>query len=134
MDTRAACHHCGEPLPQAPAWVVLDGAERPFCCQGCASAAQWIRDARLDDYYRLRSAPATRVGTELPDMAVWDREDLVAGHAREIEGGREITVLTDAMHCAACAWLVDRALSREPAGGRGTRPPAHGRRPRPRGC
>src|SRR3546814_142820 len=27
---------------------------------------------------------------------------------------REITVLTDGMRCAACAWLVDRALRREP--------------------
>src|SRR5690606_25937409 len=60
------------------------------------------------------SEPAARVGNELPDMAVWDREDLVAGHVRDVDGGREITVLTDGMRCAACAWLIDRALSREP--------------------
>ncbi len=115
MDATAACHHCGEPLPQAPERVRLDGIERAFCCSGCAAAAQWIRDARLGDYYRLRSEPAARVGTELPDMAVWDREDLIAGHARDIDGGREITVLTDGMRCAACAWLIDRALSQDPA-------------------
>lgn len=115
MDASAACHHCGEPLPQAPERVRLDGIERMFCCSGCAAAAQWIRDARLGDYYRLRSEPAARVGTELPDMAVWDREDLIAGHARDIDGGREITVLTDGMRCAACAWLIDRALSQDPA-------------------
>jgi Cu2+-exporting ATPase len=103
------CFHCGEPLPDA-----LDG---DFCCNGCATAAQWIREAKLDDYYRLRSQPASRVGTELPDLAIWDREELLAGHARDIEiddvPGREITVLTDGMHCAACAWLIDRALARE---------------------
>ena len=115
MDATAVCHHCGEALPQTPERVRLDGVERAFCCSGCASAAQWIRDARLDDYYRLRSEPAGRVGTELPDMSAWDREDLVAGHARDVEGGREITVLTDGMRCAACAWLVDRALSQDPA-------------------
>ncbi len=114
MDAQAACHHCGEALPQVPERVRLDGVERLFCCRGCAAAAQWIRDARLDDYYRLRSEPAARVGNELPDMAVWDREDLVAGHVRDVDGGREITVLTDGMRCAACAWLIDRALSREP--------------------
>lgn len=109
----AACHHCGEPLPQAPVRLPLDGVEQAFCCDGCAAAARWIRDADLDDYYRLRSAPGGRVDADAPALAAWDREELLAGHARAIEGGREITVLTDGMRCAACAWLIDRALARE---------------------
>jgi Cu2+-exporting ATPase len=111
---RDGCHHCGEPLPAAPAQVQLDGSWQAFCCDGCAAAAQWIRDARLDDYYRLRSEPGMRVQAEAADFRVWDREDLLAGHAHDIEGGREITVLSDGMRCAACAWLIDRALGREP--------------------
>lgn len=114
MDAPAACHHCGEPLPQAPVRASIDGVRQPFCCEGCAAAARWIRDAHLDDYYRLRSAPAGRVDADAPALAGWDREDLLAGHAREVAGGREITVLTDGMRCAACAWLIDRALAREP--------------------
>jgi Cu2+-exporting ATPase len=114
MDAPAACHHCGEALPQSPARADIDGASRAFCCEGCAAAARWIRDARLDDYYRLRSAPAGRVDADAPSLAAWDREDLLAGHAHTVDGGREITVLTDGMRCAACAWLVDRALAREP--------------------
>ena len=108
------CHHCGEALPAAPARLLLEGAPRLFCCDGCAAAAQWIRTADLGDYYRLRSAPAARVGTEPVDLAAWDREEVLAEHARDIEGGREITLLTDGMRCAACAWLVDRVLAREP--------------------
>ena len=112
------CFHCGEALPEPPARLVLDGEPREFCCSGCAAAAQWIRDARLDDYYRLRSQPASRVGTDNPDLAAWDREELLAGHARDVmlggTRGREITVLSDGMHCAACAWLIDRALQRDP--------------------
>ena len=114
MDAPAACHHCGEALPQSPARADIDGASRAFCCEGCAAAARWIRDAHLDDYYRLRSAPAGRVDADAPSLAAWDREDLLAGHAHTVDGGREITVLTDGMRCAACAWLVDRALAREP--------------------
>ncbi|WP_449447711.1 heavy metal translocating P-type ATPase [Thermomonas brevis] len=110
----AACHHCGEPLPQTPVRADVDGGTRAFCCEGCAAAARWILDAHLDDYYRLRSAPAGRVDVDAPALAAWDREELLAGHARDVEGGREITVLTDGMRCAACAWLIDRALAREP--------------------
>lgn len=109
----AVCHHCGEPLPQAPVRLPLDGVEQAFCCDGCAAAARWIRDADLDDYYRLRSAPGGRVDADAPALAAWDREELLAGHARDVAGGREITVLTDGMRCAACAWLIDRALARE---------------------
>ncbi|QNP40413.1 heavy metal translocating P-type ATPase [Lysobacter solisilvae (ex Woo and Kim 2020)] len=108
-----ACFHCGEPVPASPVRIRLDGAEREFCCDGCAAAAQWIRDARLDDYYRLRSEPAARVDTDDAALALWDREEILATHARAVPGGRELTLLTDGMRCAACAWLIDRALARE---------------------
>ena len=109
-----ACFHCGEPLPPRPATAAIDGRERAFCCEGCAGAAQWIRDADLGDYYALRSAPAGQVGVEPIDFSAWDRDDLLHEHVRAVDGGREITVLTDGMRCAACAWLIDRALRREP--------------------
>ncbi|KAF1717205.1 heavy metal translocating P-type ATPase [Pseudoxanthomonas wuyuanensis] len=108
------CYHCGEPLPAAPVQAEADGQTQAFCCQGCAAAAEWIRQADLQGYYRLRSAAAARVGTEPLDLGVWDREEVLAEHSHAIEGGREITLLTDGMRCAACAWLIDRALAREP--------------------
>ncbi|MGN7725167.1 heavy metal translocating P-type ATPase [Luteimonas sp. 22616] len=109
-----ACFHCGEPLPDHPATATIDAEPRSFCCDGCAGAAQWIRDADLGDYYALRSAPAGQVGVEPVDFSAWDRDDLLHEHVHAVEGGREITVLTDGMRCAACAWLIDRALRREP--------------------
>ena len=108
------CHHCGETLPALPARLLMDGSWRQFCCDGCAAAAQWIGEAELDDYYRLRSQPSARVGNEAIDLSVWDRDEVLAEHAYEVEGGREITLLTDGMRCAACAWLIDRVLAREP--------------------
>ena len=109
-----ACFHCGEPLPRRPATAIIEDRPRAFCCDGCADAAQWIRDADLGDYYQLRSAPAGQVGTEPVDFSAWDRDDLLHEHVHAVEGGREVTVLTDGMRCAACAWLIDRALRREP--------------------
>ena len=109
-----ACFHCGEPLPPRPATAIVDAVPRAFCCDGCAGAARWIRDADLGDYYELRSAPAGQVGVEPVDFSAWDRDDLLHEHVHAVEGGREVTVLTDGMRCAACAWLIDRALRREP--------------------
>jgi len=108
------CYHCGEALPPAFLCVTLDGAERAMCCSGCAGAAAWIRDAGLDDYYRLRQRDGSRVAAETADFSAWDRDDIQAQHTRDIGAGREVTVLVEGMHCAACAWLIDRALHREP--------------------
>lgn len=108
------CFHCGDPLPPSARTAVVETVSRGFCCDGCAAAAQWIGDARLDDYYRLRVAPAGRVAADAIDLSVWDRDDVQAEHARDVAGGREIVLLTDGMRCAACAWLIDRALAREP--------------------
>ena len=98
-----ACYHCGEPLPPDAIRQPVDGVERGFCCTGCSAAAAWIEDADLGDYYRLRSDAASRVDAEAADYRIWDREDVVGGHTRDVAGGREITVLTDGMRCAACA-------------------------------
>ncbi len=103
------CHHCGEALA---ADAVHEGGSA-YCCNGCAAAATWIHGASLDDYYRLRTAPAGRVDRDATDFSAWDRDVVLAEHSRIVPGGREITVLTDAMRCAACAWLIDRALRRE---------------------
>lgn len=106
---RGDCHHCGEALASD---AVHEG-DRAYCCSGCAAAAAWIHGAALDDYYRLRTAPAGRVDAASTDFSAWDRDVVLAEHSRAVPGGREITVLTDAMRCAACAWLIDRALRRE---------------------
>src|SRR5690606_17626790 len=114
VSPAGACHHCGEPLPATPAVHAVDGVEQSFCCDGCAAAAQWIDEAGLDDYYRLRSEHAGRVGVEAVDLSVWDRSEIHAEHVHEVPGGREITLLTDGMRCAPWAWLTARALVRGP--------------------
>ena len=107
------CFHCGEPVPPSAASAVVDGQRRSFCCDGCAAAAAWIRDAGLGDYYRLRAADGTRAAVD-GDYLAWDRDDVQHGHAIDTPRGREITVVVDGMRCAACAWLIDHALQREP--------------------
>jgi P-type Cu2+ transporter len=106
------CRHCAEALPALPVTLSQDGGLRHYCCQGCAAAAQWVADARLDDYYRLRTSPAGRPDPSR-DYRAWDRIDVQQGHVRTVPGGCEITLVTDGMRCAACAWLIDSALRRE---------------------
>jgi len=104
------CFHCGDALPSDPPHVTLDGIERAVCCEGCGAAAAWIRDAGLGDYYRLREADSLRVDEDAGDFRIWDRDDVQSGHAVPTATGREITLVVEGMHCAACSWLICRAL------------------------
>jgi Cu2+-exporting ATPase len=104
LQAQAACAHCGE------AFI----GEGEYCCGGCSAAADWIRSAGLADYYRLRSETGNRVAPGAIDLRAWDREEVQQQHAR-IEGGeREIRLAIEGMRCAACAWLIDRALATQP--------------------
>ena len=108
------CFHCGQSVSDdAPQALVADVWQN-FCCSGCAAAASWIRDSGLDDYYRLRSADGNRVAVTATDFSVWDRSDVQHDHVLATATGREITIVVEGMRCAACAWLIDRALRREP--------------------
>lgn len=110
-----ACWHCGDGLPAQPVRTQLDGAERSMCCAGCAAAAAWIRDAGLHDYYRLRTRHGQRIDADADvDLAAWDRDDLLAAHVRKHGDEHEITLLIEGIACAACAWLIGRALPRVP--------------------
>ena len=41
----AACHHCGEPLPETPVLSDSNGGLRAFCCEGCAAFVLAIASA-----------------------------------------------------------------------------------------
>lgn len=111
----SACFHCAEALPPRGARTAeVDGAPRAFCCAGCEAAALLIRDAGLLDYYRVRSEPARRAESTLPDWSAWDGEAVQSAHVRASGDQREITVLVEGIRCAACGWLIEHALSREP--------------------
>jgi Cu2+-exporting ATPase len=111
--SNASCFHCGEALTDSPLEIRVGAWMRPVCCAGCAAAANWINDSGLDDYYRLRTADGNRVDREPVDFSAWDRDEIQREHVLASAIGNEITVAVEGMHCAACAWLIDRALSKQ---------------------
>jgi Cu2+-exporting ATPase len=111
-----ACFHCGEPVPaKGGARAPVGGVERAFCCGGCEAAAAWIDGAGLAGYYRARTAPA-RVPEPAASAAFsgWDEPAFVAAHCSERAGRRATTLVVEGIRCAACAWLIERALQGVP--------------------
>ncbi|HEY6942287.1 heavy metal translocating P-type ATPase metal-binding domain-containing protein, partial [Dokdonella sp.] len=107
------CFHCGEPIGEGEPLLATIGARtHPVCCIGCRAAVEWIDGLGLADYYRLREGAGERAAPA-DDFAEWDRPRLARRHVRELAEDRaEATVLVEGMRCAACAWLIERALGR----------------------
>jgi len=101
----AACLHCGSAVP--------NGTGGPgFCCAGCEAAYATVRGLGLDGYYQRRSidpemcplkpdsdAPAIDYGAYVRDV----------GH-----GTRSLHLMIEGLHCAACVWLIESVLARQP--------------------
>jgi Cu2+-exporting ATPase len=111
------CFHCGLPLPAGPSFG-FDGGDgwRTFCCAGCEAVSRAISGLGLDDYYRLREAPAARPETPpADDLAVYDDALVQSRFVRTIPGGgADACLVIEGMRCPACAWLLERVLAREP--------------------
>jgi len=113
-NANSVCFHCGQPINGNPVQEKIHGKLQHFCCTGCSAATQWINDAGLADYYHLRTQQAPQASTESIDLSAWDHADTLAQHSRasdQSDDSRDIIISVQGMHCAACAWLIDRALS-----------------------
>ncbi len=107
------CFHCGQATTLEPVQEKIHGKLQPFCCTGCSAAAVWINDAGLSDYYTLRTEQAPQADASPVNLSAWDHPDTLTQHSRFREGADDIIISVQGMHCAACAWLIDRALSKQ---------------------
>ena len=88
----------------------------PTCCAGCAAAVETIHGLGLGDYYcfrgdQLASIPAA--GEEL-SLALFDLPELVAPFIDTRNDEQTLTLALEGVHCAACVWLIEKALKELP--------------------
>lgn len=117
-DPHKACFHCGEPIPPGvDIRAHLKNDQQPVCCEGCRAVAELIAGVGLEEYYRYRSEPAARPAehSNAESWNAYDGAEFLEQYTRaEIDGRRSAVVLLDGMRCAACAWLIDKVVRREP--------------------
>jgi P-type Cu2+ transporter len=111
------CFHCGLPLPPDERFSEeIDGAEREFCCFGCQSVCQAIYEAGLQGFYQ-RTPEGTLLAPppEPPkDTALYDLDEVQEEFIHDLGAVREVHLLVEGIHCAACVWLIERTLARVP--------------------
>jgi Cu2+-exporting ATPase len=104
--TEVACTHCGLPVP---AGLVAPGAERQFCCSGCATAWELIHAAGLERYYRFDERRGQAVAATGRWYEEFDHPAFEALYVRTGPNGlRQVELYLEGVHCASCVWLVER--------------------------
>lgn len=103
------CRHCGDPCA-VNATRTADGA---FCCGGCASVFQVLREHGLDGFYACSVTPgiSQRAATvrQRDRFAALDDPTIAASFL--VSTGRQTAravLPVPSLHCASCVWLVEQ--------------------------
>ena len=115
MKQDVHCWHCGAPAP-APVMARTPEGEVPACCAGCAAAIETIHGLGLGDYYCFRGDQLASIpvpGEEL-SLALFDLPELVAPFIEQRGRDQRLTLALEGVHCAACVWLIEKALKELP--------------------
>jgi len=99
---KTCCQHCG--LPNR-------NAEDKFCCKGCKLACQIINNLGLKNYYQTRLLSNQIKPVKPEENCHID----ISEFANQIdENIFFINMMIDGLHCAACIWLIENALKKQP--------------------
>ncbi len=120
MAVASDCYHCGLPIPrEADFPVAIGGQTRAMCCAGCQAVAGAIVANGLTDYYTHRDAlpesPREAVPAALQELGLFDHPDVQKDFVRPVgEHEREAALILEGVTCAACVWLSESHLAKQP--------------------
>lgn len=102
-----SCRHCGEPV------TALSPAAPDFCCSGCAGAYALLGELGLKSYYNRRAIDP-KVRALRPDEDEVANVDFTELASTDGDGNHHLNLMVDGIHCAACVWLIETLLQRNP--------------------
>ena len=105
------CFHCALPVNEEIV-AEIKGQPRSFCCTGCRSVCEAIYSAGLEGFYqRMYDGTPLAPPPELPkELALYDLDEVQEEFVETLGETREIHLLVEGIHCAACVWLIEQTL------------------------
>jgi P-type Cu2+ transporter len=102
--TQTACAHC--------AAATVSPLQGQFCCIGCAAAYRLIHELGLQQFYARRAPDLAAPTIQPADAPALDYAPFVTV---DKAGNSALNLMVDGVTCAACVWLIESVLAREPA-------------------
>lgn len=117
--TQTDCFHCGDPAAGTPPITLeVDGVTRQFCCQGCKAVCETIRSEGLTGFYQHRTEPAVTptslTASERERIRELDHPLAQNAFVAPVRAGLEAQLLIGGITCAACIWLLEHHMARQP--------------------
>ena len=111
-----SCYHCGLPVEtQGEFTTLIADHNRDFCCYGCLTVCQTIYAAGLQSFYN--KTPEGELLAPPPDipaeLTTYDLDEVQKDFVDITQAQRSIHLLVEGIHCAACVWLIENALSKQ---------------------
>ena len=111
------CFHCSLPVtPENEAIAEIEGQSRYFCCSGCKAVCEAIYQAGLEGFYqRTPEDVCLAPPPEIPkELGLYDLDEVQEEFVGELGEERDIHLLVEGIHCAACVWLIEHSLNALP--------------------
>ena len=118
------CFHCLLDIPNfADFQVIIDGEPKKMCCNGCVAVAEMILASGLDNYYKHRDIDEQKAGNLTRDRADIIPDELALYNTANVQqefvtlnpaGVKEATLVIEGITCAACVWLLEKHLGKQP--------------------
>lgn len=90
----------------------INGKPQRFCCNGCKSVCEAIYASGLEGFYqRMYDGTQLAPPPDLPkELALYDMDEVQEEFVDDLGQIREIHLLVEGIHCAACVWLIEHSL------------------------
>lgn len=108
------CYHCAQEI-QELVEKDIKGVTRPFCCHGCASVCEIIYESGLDSFYKLSpntERPKATSAEHAQKNEYYDYDEVQSDFVDSLGRERNITLMSESIHCAACIWLIEHSLAK----------------------
>ncbi len=112
---QAGCFHCGLPVAEGADYhSQLEGVRRVFCCFACQQVCGAIYDAGLQGYYQRTPQGVLLAPPPAPprDIEIYDMDEVQQDFVHREGDILDAHLLVEGIHCAACVWLIERAMMR----------------------
>lgn len=107
-NSKVTCSHCGEDCKSDI--VPLESGER-FCCEGCRTVFELLRDNNLCTYYDLDKTPGIsfRFKSNAPRFDYLDSPEIERQLIDFTRGSTsKAAFYLPQMHCSSCLWLLEK--------------------------
>ena len=108
VDQNQKCFHCGDVCGSRS----IDFEEKNFCCSGCKSIYEILKQSDLTGYYDLEQFPGLRNAVDDHKFVYLDSPQilnkLVDYSSNDLQ---KVRFLVPGIHCSSCIWLLENLRS-----------------------